>query len=95
MAKTSPISIAFGQAVKQERSKQNVTQVELAERCGVDRTYLSRIERGLKNPTLSVVWDIASKLNINLLTLMMETVQNLPIDFYQQAKPANQDHQTE
>lgn len=75
----SPISIAFGKAIKQERILKAMTQEELADRCGLDRTYISRIERGLKNPTLSVVWDIASNLNMSLITLIAATVQKLPV----------------
>ena len=56
-----------------------MTQEELADRCGLDRTYISRIERGLKNPTLSVAWNIAANLNMSLITLITLTVQKLPV----------------
>ena len=77
MAKASPISAAFGKAVKQERLTKGMTQWELAERCGLDRTYISQIERGLKNPTLPVAWDIAINLEINLLTLVTNTLTHI------------------
>lgn len=80
MSGISPISIAFGKAVKQERLTKGITQDELADRCGVDRTYISRIERGLKNPTLAVIWDIATQLKISLVALTTLTMQNLPVD---------------
>lgn len=79
MVKASPISVAFGKAIKQEREKQRITQEELADRCSLDRTYISRIERGYKNPTLSVVWDIATVgLEISFLSLMAVVIHNLP-----------------
>lgn len=80
MVKASPVSVAFGKAIKQERIKKGITQEELADRCGLDRTYISRIERGFKNPTLSVVWDVASiGLEISFLSLMETVVRNLSI----------------
>lgn len=79
MVKASPVSVAFGKAIKQERIKKGITQEELADRCGLDRTYISRIERGFKNPTLSVVWDVATiGLEISFLALMAVVIHNLP-----------------
>ncbi|MVM33875.1 helix-turn-helix domain-containing protein [Spirosoma sp. HMF4905] len=89
MPGSSPISIAFGKAVKQERLSKGLTQDELADQCGVDRTYISRIERGLKNPTLSVIWDIATYLKISLVELTALTMQKMPVD--QTVFPENQD----
>ena len=80
MVKASPVSVAFGKVIKQERIKKGITQEELADRCGLDRTYISRIERGFKNPTLSVVWDVATiGLGISFLSLMEIVVHYLPI----------------
>ena len=80
MVKASPVSVAFGRAIKQERIKKGITQEELADRCGLDRTYISRIERGFKNPTLSVVWDVATiGLEINFLSLMEIVMRNLSL----------------
>lgn len=80
MVKASPVSVAFGKAIKQERIKKGITQEELADRCGLDRTYISRIERGFKNPTLSVVWDVATiGLEISFLSLMEMVMHNLSI----------------
>lgn len=39
----------FGEQVKLRREELKITQVELADRCGFDRTYISLIERGLRN----------------------------------------------
>ena len=79
MAKGSPISIAFGKALRQERIKKGISQVELSERCNLDRSYISQIERGLKNPTLFVISVIAKHLQISLITLIEETVDHLPL----------------
>ncbi|WP_338877523.1 helix-turn-helix transcriptional regulator (plasmid) [Spirosoma sp. SC4-14] len=87
MGKASLISTAFGKAVKQERLKKGWTQDDLAEHCRLDRSYISRIERGLKNPTLSVAWDIATQLNISMLSLIALTVEKLPIDYKNVERP--------
>lgn len=55
-----------------------MTQEELAENCGLDRTYISQIERGLKNPTLPVAWDISINLEINFVTLIAASLQYIP-----------------
>ncbi|QHV95582.1 helix-turn-helix domain-containing protein [Spirosoma endbachense] len=78
MAEASPISVAFGKAIRQERRKKGITQEELAEKCGLDRTYISQIERGLKNPTLPVAWELAINLEINFVTLMAAALQHIP-----------------
>jgi transcriptional regulator with XRE-family HTH domain len=42
----------FGQRVRQLRMKRGLTQVVLAERLGIDRSYLASIERGGRNVSL-------------------------------------------
>ncbi len=41
------------QIILQSRKECNVTQKELAERSGIDKTYISRIENGLVQPSFS------------------------------------------
>lgn len=50
--------------IKQLRARRGVTQEELADRCGLFRTYMSRIESGLANPTLTVLLDLARGLEV-------------------------------
>lgn len=49
--------------IKELRAVAQITQEELAESAGVHRTYVSQLERGLKSPTLEVVFHIAKALN--------------------------------
>jgi transcriptional regulator with XRE-family HTH domain len=44
--------ISLGQAIRARREKLKISQEELAERCGFDRTYISMLERGKRNPSL-------------------------------------------
>ncbi len=46
-----------------------MSQEAFADRCGLDRTYISGIERGVRNPTLEVINVIASGLQIELKDL--------------------------
>jgi transcriptional regulator with XRE-family HTH domain len=49
-----------------------LTQDLLAERCGIYRTYLSRIEMGLANPTLLVLVALAHSLDVQPFELLVE-----------------------
>jgi transcriptional regulator with XRE-family HTH domain len=54
----------FGMRVRELRSEREITQEELAERVGVFRTYMSRIETGVANPTLTVIHALAESLGV-------------------------------
>jgi transcriptional regulator with XRE-family HTH domain len=60
---------ALGQRVKQLRAEQELTQEELADRCGMFRTYMSRIESGAANPTLTMLYSLAAALNVPVQAL--------------------------
>ncbi len=47
-----PSLIPLGKAIRARRQKLKISQEELAERCGFDRTYISMLERGKRNPSL-------------------------------------------
>ena len=59
----------FGERVKKERLKQNLSQEELAARAGVHRTYIGMIERAEKNITLKNIEKIAKALGISITDL--------------------------
>jgi len=52
-------SQAFGDALRQLREEQGLSQEAAALTCGIDRSYFGKIERGAKSPTLGTVWKIA------------------------------------
>lgn len=56
----------FGLAVRHHRELLRLSQDELAARAGLDRTYLSGIERNRRNPTLEVQQRIADALGVGL-----------------------------
>lgn len=66
----SEISIQIGQFIRNKRTDQNITQEALALQCGIDRSYLGRIERGEVNLTVEKLYEIASTLGINVKELL-------------------------
>jgi transcriptional regulator with XRE-family HTH domain len=59
----------FGEIVKLKRTELKLSQEELAFRCGFDRTYISLVERGLRNTTLSNLTILAEGLDTNISSL--------------------------
>lgn len=64
------IKVQFGQNLRVQRIKCQFTQEQLAERADLDRTYISGLERGVRNPTITIVAQLAKALNVNLTTLL-------------------------
>jgi transcriptional regulator with XRE-family HTH domain len=60
----------FGMNVKVARAAAGHTQEELADMAGVARSYMSDVERGVRNPTLMVVERIAQALDIDPAELL-------------------------
>ena len=56
------LKTAIGNVLRVKREKLAVSQEELAERAGVDRTYVSILERGLKSPTVETLERICDAL---------------------------------
>lgn len=55
----------FGMRVKEIRLRQNISQEELAFRCGLSKNYISDVERGRRNISLRSIEKIASGFQIN------------------------------
>ena len=62
----------LGLRVLRFRHQAGYTQDVLAERCGIYRTYLSRIEAGTANPSIAVVAALAAALRVPLHELLRE-----------------------
>lgn len=54
------------------RVEKKLSQEELASRSDVHRTYISLIERGIKSPTLNVLYRISKSLDMKLSALITE-----------------------
>ncbi len=66
----------LGRRIQDLRLKQRLTLEKLAEFSGVSRAMLSQIERGEKNPTVSVAVKIAKALGVNLFHLIGESEEH-------------------
>jgi transcriptional regulator with XRE-family HTH domain len=61
---------AVGLAVRRVRKQHGNSQAELAWQADLDRTYISSVERGLRNPSLASLGRIADALDIRLSRLL-------------------------
>lgn len=50
--------------MRRARIAANLTQESLADNSGLDRSYIGGVERGERNPTLSVIEKIAAGLGV-------------------------------
>ena len=60
----------LGLRVQRLRQAQALSQEELADRADVHRTYVSGVERGVRNPTVTVLEKLANGLGIGLAELL-------------------------
>lgn len=64
------ILCGFGALVRQRRKLAGISQEELGFRADLDRTYVSGLERGRRNPSLAIVARIAVALGTTLSGLL-------------------------
>jgi len=66
----------LGMAIKTERSVLGISQEELAERAGLHRTYISDVERGARNPSITSIEKLAQALKISVSALFERATKN-------------------
>jgi transcriptional regulator with XRE-family HTH domain len=60
----------FGHRLRAVRKRKGVSQEDLAHLAQIDRTYISSIERGLRNVSLSTIAKLAAALHVKMAALM-------------------------
>lgn len=60
----------FGNRVRELRKTQGISQEAFADKCGLNRTYISGIERGKRNVALCNIEAIARAFGISISRLM-------------------------
>lgn len=60
----------FGEVLQELRLQQALTQDQLAERAGTERSHISALERAEKGPTLATILNLAAALNLPVAQLM-------------------------
>ena len=72
MKRLSPTE-QLGQRVRELRLLRGWPQEDLGVQCNLDRTYVSGIERGVRNPTLTVISALAAGLRVSVAELFLDT----------------------
>ncbi|MDH2415810.1 helix-turn-helix transcriptional regulator [Nocardioides sp. CER19] len=62
---------AFGERVRELRTERGWSQEQLMDRAQLDRSYVSQVENGQRNPSLLVIAKIASALNVEPADLLV------------------------
>lgn len=69
MAQKMDVLARFGQRVREKRAALGLSQEAFADKCKLDRTYISGIERGKRNLSLRNIEIIAKTLAISISEL--------------------------
>jgi transcriptional regulator with XRE-family HTH domain len=68
--RSSVVARRFGEELKRCRKKAELTQDEVANRAGIHRTEVSLLERGLREPRLGTVLNLAAALEVPVIDLV-------------------------
>ena len=68
----SRLAKKFGAALKRRRLFTEMTQEGLADASNLDRTYISLLERGIRQPSLSTIYSLSTSLNIDPWVLIKD-----------------------
>lgn len=77
-AKVINPQLALGRRVREARLRLEINQEELADRAEVDRTYVSSVERGLRNVTLQTICRLAEALGVDPAELVRGSTSRGP-----------------
>ena len=66
----------IGRKINQYRKEKNLTIKEFSELSGISTALVSQLERGIGNPSLSVLRLISRTLGISLSSLFLEEIDN-------------------
>lgn len=72
-------AVAFGQVLRTLRKEAGLSQEQLAFEAEIERNFVSLIERGINQPTIRIIFKLASALNCSpstMLSLVEEVMQN-------------------
>jgi transcriptional regulator with XRE-family HTH domain len=69
MATHDPVLSALGRNIRRRREAINISQEKLAEKAGLDQTYISGIECGRRNPGIKNVAKLAKALGLSTADL--------------------------
>ena len=70
MTRNAQLLALLAKNVRTLRKEIGLSQEELAFECEIDRTYISKVERGIANPSLLVLFKIANVLKVEIKDLI-------------------------
>lgn len=79
MGKEKTPEKAFAKILKELRKEKGVSQETLAFESDLDRTYISLLERGLRQPTLATILKLSNALEVSPVGVMGMVVKELKI----------------
>lgn len=63
--------------LRRMRVERGLSQEALAVEAGVDRTYVSRLERGLENPTVGILEKLSTALGLSFAEFFVEAIKGV------------------
>jgi transcriptional regulator with XRE-family HTH domain len=72
MNSPSEILLSFGSRLRQIRLERQLSQEDLADLAGFDRTYISLLERGKRNISLINISKLSKALQMEISELLLE-----------------------
>jgi HTH-type transcriptional regulator/antitoxin HipB len=63
----------LGRAIAELRRDQQLSQAQLAEKAGVDRTYIAKLEGGHRSALLDLIFDVLAELDANITVARRNT----------------------
>jgi transcriptional regulator with XRE-family HTH domain len=67
---------AFGDEMRKARLKKKISQMGLYKATGLDRTFISDLERGIQGPSLRTVFRVAKGVGVEPQTLIEKTAKS-------------------
>ncbi|MBT6229446.1 MAG: helix-turn-helix transcriptional regulator [Candidatus Scalindua sp.] len=71
------ILVTFGNILREYRQLAGYTQEGLALRCNLDRTFISMLERGVKQPSMVTLFTLAETLMVTPSKILQSTEERL------------------
>jgi transcriptional regulator with XRE-family HTH domain len=82
---TAEINLAFGNQLRSLREARGLDQETLALECGIDRTFVSQMERGIRQASLTTLYRLADALKVPVTELVR------CVDALMEKKPSRND----
>jgi transcriptional regulator with XRE-family HTH domain len=83
----SGVEKAFGRAMRVARTKRKMSQMDLHVATGLDRTFISDLERGIQCPSLITVFRVAEGLEMDGWTLVKDTQESRLFEWPSDERP--------